>query len=92
MSDSEGDPFFGPGHQVPPRQPRAGDPLWSMRVGGVSWSCELRNHGERVRVEAQILRDGEFVIGRRFDTRPLVVRWAELERTALVAENWPGEV
>lgn len=73
-------------------QPRAGDPLWTMRAGGVSWSAELRFHGESYGWEAQILRDGELVIGRRFDTRALAVRWAEIERSALVADNWrdPG--
>jgi hypothetical protein len=34
-------------------------------------------------IEAQILRDGELVIGRRFETRALAVQWAELERAAI---------
>jgi len=38
-------------------------------------------HGEW-RVEAQILKQGELVIGRRFDTRALV-HWANEERKAI---------
>jgi hypothetical protein len=53
-----------------------------MRVKHVTWSCELRTHGEHG-VEAQILRDGDLVIGRTFIMRALAVQWAELERTAI---------
>jgi hypothetical protein len=75
------EPFYSPKHRLPdpPRVPRLGEPLWSLRVNHVTWSCELRYHGEWG-VEAQILRDGDLVIGRRFDTRALAVQWAELER------------
>jgi hypothetical protein len=31
-------------------------------------------------VEDQIFRDGEFTMGRRFDTRALALQWAEEER------------
>jgi hypothetical protein len=41
--------------------------------------CELRYQGAWG-VEAQILRDGELVIGRRFDTKSLAVQWAEQEQ------------
>ena len=34
-------------------------------------------------VEAQILRDGELVIGRRFDLRELAARWADEMRQAV---------
>jgi hypothetical protein len=44
--------------------------------------AELRYHGE-YGVEAQILRQGDLVIGRRFDTRALAVQWAEKERKVL---------
>src|SRR5258705_13677661 len=33
--------------------------------------------------EAQIYRDGEITIGRRFDTKALAVQWANLERADL---------
>lgn len=80
---AEDPPFFAtPGLKIPPRQPQPGEPLWQIRVDHVTWSCELRTHGEWG-VEAQILRDGELVIGRRFELRALAIRWAELERTDL---------
>ena len=47
----------------PPRVPRPGEPLWSLRKDHNTWSAELRYHGEWG-VEAQLLRDGELVIGR----------------------------
>jgi hypothetical protein len=46
----------------------------------VTWSCELRFHWESWGWEAQILREGELVIGRRFDLRLLAEQWAEEER------------
>jgi hypothetical protein len=46
---------------------------------GVVWSAELRYHGE-YGVEAQILRDGELAMGRRFVLKEQAVRWAEGER------------
>ena len=51
-----------------------------MRKGNVTWSAELRFHGESVGWEAQILRDGELVIGRTFMLKELAVGWAEQER------------
>ena len=47
-----------------------GEHLWSLRKDCVTWSAELRYCGEHG-VEAQILRNQELVIGRRFDTRVL---------------------
>ena len=77
------DPCFVPGGpRIAPRQPHAGEVLWACRRDHVTWSCELRYHGE-FGVEAQILREGELVIGRRFDMQAQAVRWAEEERTAL---------
>jgi hypothetical protein len=59
--------------------PTAGEPLWSVRKGDVTWSAELRYHGE-YGVEAQILRNGELVIGRRFVLKEQAVKWAEAEK------------
>ena len=50
-----------------------------MQKGDVTWSAELRFHGE-YGVEAQILRNGELVIGRRFPLKEQAIRWAEDER------------
>lgn len=53
-----------------------------LRNGTHSVTCELRGHGE-YGWEAQLLRDGELFVGRRFDTHALAVQWADLERQAL---------
>jgi hypothetical protein len=76
------DPFYKPGYIVPARQARPGEPLWAFRSGDHTIACELHYHGE-YGVEAQFLRDGELLIGRRFDSRALAVQWAELERDAI---------
>jgi hypothetical protein len=47
----------------------------------------LRCHGESWGWEAQILSEGELVIGRRFDLRRLAVQWAEEERKHLERER-----
>jgi hypothetical protein len=74
------DAFYRPNRQPPPpRVPRPGEPLWSLRKDHVTWSAELRYHGEWG-VEAQILRDGDLFMGRRFDLREIAVRWADEER------------
>ena len=81
MSD---DPFYAPNAKpLPARVSRPGEPLWSVGKDGVTWEAELRYHSE-FGVEAQILRQGELVIGRRFDTRALAVQWADEERKTLV--------
>jgi hypothetical protein len=49
----------------------------------VTLSGELRSHGESCGWETLILRDGELVIGRRFDLRRLAEQWAEEERKYL---------
>jgi hypothetical protein len=77
------DEFFArPGLIIPPRVPRPGEPLWELRKDHHTYACELRYHGEWG-VEAQIFKDGDLLIGRRFDTRELAVQWAELERQDL---------
>jgi hypothetical protein len=47
-------------HPVPTATPkRPPEPLWKLRVAGVTWSCELRFHGESHGWEALLLRNGE---------------------------------
>ena len=60
--------------------PRPGEPLWSIRKDHVTWSCELRFHGESYGWEAQSLREGDLHIGRPFLLREQAERWAEQER------------
>jgi hypothetical protein len=64
-----------------PQQP-AIEPLWSLQQDGRTLSCILRYHGKAYGVEAQILSDGEMLIGRGFDTKELALQWAYLEREA----------
>jgi hypothetical protein len=71
--------WYSPSHKLPERIPRPGEGIWQVRHNHALWSCELRDHSPWG-VEAQILRDNELVIGRRFDTRELAIQWAELER------------
>jgi hypothetical protein len=51
------------------------------------WSCELRFHGESYGWEAQLLREGELVIGHRFLLRQLAEAWADTERQILETEG-----
>jgi hypothetical protein len=81
---ASGDPFYTPGLVIPRCVPRPGELIWEARHEHVTWTCELRYHGE-YGVEAQILRAGELVTGWRWPTRALAVRWAEAERVDLEA-------
>jgi hypothetical protein len=45
----------------------------------ITWSAELRYHGEWG-VECAIYRNGEFARSRRFDQRKLAVQWGDEER------------
>lgn len=76
------EPFFSATRIVPTRGPRPGEPLWECHRNHVLWSCELRDHGP-LGIEAQILRDGEFVEGRRFSARNPAIAWSELFRERL---------
>jgi hypothetical protein len=49
---------------------------------GITWSAELRDDGEWG-AEAQVFRDGELRVGRRFPNRDAAVHWAERHRTVL---------
>ena len=76
---SDNDPHFA-GHVPPPRQRRPGEPLWTIRVNHVTYSAELKFHGESYGWECQSFRETEFTIGRRFILREAAIRWAESER------------
>jgi len=77
MSD---EPFYSPNYRPPeaPRVRRPGEPLWSVRVNQVTWSCELRFYGESYGWETVILRDGELFSARgAFVTKAAAVQWGE---------------
>ena len=68
-----------------PSAPRPGDLLFEFvrETDRAHVRCELRHHGAWA-VEAQFFVNGEFLIGRRFDSRIIAaVRWAETEREAI---------
>ena len=72
-------PFYSPHHTPPQVKPRPGEKLWSLHQEGVVWSAELRYNGE-CGVECQICREGQLVIGRRFDLKAQAIQWGEEER------------
>jgi hypothetical protein len=82
-SNMADDPFYSPNRKAPTsRVAQPGEPLWSLRVNGATWEAELRYHGE-YGVETQVFKQGDLVIGRRFDTREQAVQWAQEERKAI---------
>jgi hypothetical protein len=59
--------------------------LWTIRVRGSLWTCDLRYH-DGYSVEAEIRRDGRCVIARRFQTRKEAEDWAEEEQLLTVTQ------
>jgi hypothetical protein len=77
MSDERWNPHYEPA-AAPKRPP---EPLWSLWLAGVTWSCELRFHGESAGWEATILRNGElFTAHGAFVSKAAAVQWAEEQR------------
>src|SRR2546427_716963 len=74
--------WFEPLIPPAPTRPRVGETLWEVRQDYHTWSARLLYHGEWG-VEAQIFRDGEFVIGWRFTAKAEAVAWADEQRTGL---------
>lgn len=71
-------------HKPAPRcRPRPDEPLWSIRKDNVTWSAELFFRGEGYGWEAQILRNGDLRIGRRFLLKEEAVGWANNEQREL---------
>jgi hypothetical protein len=51
-----------------------------VRKDHVTWTCDLRFHGESYGWEAMILRDGELFFSCRFVLKAVAAQWAEGER------------
>ena len=76
---------------APPPESTPGELLFEFLHRHDRYRCELRDHGEPYGVEAQILKNGKFFYGRRFDARmhftrtprELAIAWAEEERKAM---------
>jgi hypothetical protein len=83
MSDQ---PFYAPNRTIAPRQPRAGEPLWTVEKDGRQLGCELRDDGE-AGVEVQMSRDGEFLYGRRWATRELALAKADEQKAQYLREG-----
>src|SRR5262245_10369916 len=62
----------------PVRQRRPGEMLWTIPVNNVTWSAELRFHGEGYGWDCAFFRETEFFASRRFLLREEALAWAEL--------------
>jgi hypothetical protein len=60
-----------------PRQPTPGEFRWLLVKDGRRLMCELRNHGEHVGVEVQLLLNEELFGGYRHPTRASAELWAD---------------
>jgi hypothetical protein len=81
-------PFYSPRLKPrPQRQATAGELVWSLRKNGRTLRCELRDHGPDG-CEAQLLRDGEFYAGRRFDRREMALHYVHRRRSELERDGW----
>ena len=83
MSDQ---PFYAPNRKAPPRQPRAGERLWTVEKNGRRLACELRDDGA-AGVEVQMSRDGEFLFGRRCASRELALEEADARKAQYLREG-----
>ena len=72
----------------PPVVPRGPELLFEFLREHDRFSCELRYKGEWG-VEALFLRNGEWFVGHRFDTRVLAMQWAETMRTVIEKGGLP---
>jgi hypothetical protein len=79
--------WYQPNYRLPERTPQPGEPVWTLQKNGRTLRCELRDHGEHG-CEAQLLRDGEFYVGRRFDRRELALKYVILRRSELRRDGW----
>jgi hypothetical protein len=74
----------------PPQQPKPRKPLWTVETNGHTYRCELLFH-EQGGTEAQILKDGELMFGRRFEEGWQTLQWVEEERQFIEkgGDWWP---
>ena len=71
----------------PPREAKAGEFVWTFQKNARTLRCELRDHGEHG-CEAQLVRDDEFYVGRRFDRRELALKYVNVRRADLERGGW----
>jgi hypothetical protein len=82
------DTWYAPDHRrsLPTRHPS--EPLWTLERSGRHVACELRDHGESAGAEVQLLKNGEFYAGRRFETRAMALQHADHVRENLERDGW----
>jgi hypothetical protein len=61
--------------------------LWTLEKGVAEMQALLLDHGH-LGAELKVLRDGEFVFGRRFDVPHLAIGESEALRETLSANGW----
>lgn len=71
----------------PPRKPKPGERVWSMRKNGKQVDAELRGHSEWG-WECQFFYNGELAYGRRWVTRGDALAEAEAKRRELERDGW----
>jgi hypothetical protein len=76
------DAFHVPSRLPSRRVPRPDELLFEfVRISDrAQFRCELRYRGDFWGVEAEVFKQGCLLIARRFETKALAMRWAELER------------
>jgi hypothetical protein len=75
--------WYSPDRKPPPPRyykPATTERLWELRKDHVTWSCDLRFHGESYGWESMILRDGELVISQPFILKAAAIGWANEQR------------
>jgi hypothetical protein len=78
---------FGIGTSVPPTRARVGERLWTLAKDGVIVTAELLDQSS-AGVELRMLKNGEWLSGRRFAERANAVAHADNHRQQLVAKGW----
>jgi hypothetical protein len=69
------------------RKPRPAEPLWTLRKGHQRIDAALLGHGE-YGWELQLLRQGNFYGGRRFDLRKQAMAFGDEIRGELERDGW----
>jgi hypothetical protein len=85
------DQWYSSGHRTVPPKEHPGESLWTLERNGRRVACELRDHGEPAGAEVQLLQNGEFYAGRRFDTRAMALQHADYLRENLERDGWRAE-
>ena len=60
----------------------------AMEAASLDHQVDLLHDGDAAISEAQLLRDGEFYAGRRFDRRELALQYVNRRRRELERDGW----